>query len=163
MSTPWDAPPACSRDEINSLVRNITTTIKQAQPAALHYLHLDGPFWEGCWPNCTRESWDVNGYTVDAIEEADGVLAESWVQGSLPVGLRKVLDEWRVVRRDRIMVLNDVPNCDLYPAEVPCATGTVAGDHEVWGRWMTEVGVWVCVCVCGCECVCGCVCAGRLR
>ena len=68
-----------------------------------------------------------------------GLLAESWVQGSLVGGLQS-LQAQHVFDPADILVITDVPNCDLHPS-TPCATGSLAGDVAAWFQMLASVGL----------------------
>lgn len=81
-------------------------------------LHLDGTFWDACWPQpCNESAWNFGGYTPWSINGSDAIIAESWAQGSL-VGAVNLLLDGGVVSRSTLLLLDDTPNCDLYPSQV---------------------------------------------
>lgn len=107
--------------------------------------HVDGPFWEQqSVPNPNGGSWYQNGYTPASIAANSGasdvLFAESWAQGALRGGVERLLDEGRF-SRDRILLMNDVPNCDD-PAVVAADPGlacsgwaeinSVEGNNAYW-------------------------------
>ncbi|HET6632376.1 MAG TPA: hypothetical protein VFG73_06670 [Rhodanobacteraceae bacterium] len=121
--------------------------------ACLRYIqHVDGPFWEAGYAD--PSNWNENGYTPADISPAngasDGLMAESWVQGSLPVGLAYLFDNG-YFGREQVMVINDIPNCDdAAVAALPggrCATGdgasaaAVDSDNAMWFGWLRDAGV----------------------
>ena len=116
--------------------------------------HVDGPFWEAGYPTPST-SWDENGYTPDDISPAngasDGLMAESWVQGSLPGGLAYLFDNGYFTR-NQVMLINDIPNCDDSSVSALgggflCATGdhasiaAVDSDNAQWFSWLRGAGV----------------------
>ncbi len=63
------------------------------------------------------------------------MLAESWVQGSLPGGVQKLYAD-HVVTNATLLLIDDIPNCDMYPSDRPCATGALTTDINTWGSWI---------------------------
>lgn len=66
---------------------------------------------------CNQSAWNYGGYTPDSIAGSDAIIAESWVQGSLVGGVNVLLARG-VVSRAGLLLLDDTPNCDLYPLQV---------------------------------------------
>jgi hypothetical protein len=128
---------ACTEAQITGLNSAIASTVRNA---GFKYLqHVDGPFWEGCWPQpCS--SWNVNGYTPSSIAGADALFAESWVQGSLLGGVRTLIQRG-IYSATSILLVNDVPNCDLYSSSHPCSTGSLASDTSTWFGWLADAGL----------------------
>lgn len=79
---------------------------------------------DGCWP-APCPSWNINGYTPASIKAADvrGLFGESWAQGSLYGGVSTLLAS-RAVPLDGILLVNDVPNCDI-DSSVKCSLGSL--------------------------------------
>lgn len=137
--------PKCSSSDIAGYNADLGDAIRGA---GMHFLaHVDGPFWDGCWPQpCS--TWDVAGYGPASLNRAagvDGIMAESWTMGSLLGGARRLLSDGTAAA-DTLLLLNDVPNCDLDPAK-KCSTGSVASDTAAWFAWLDELeltswGVW---------------------
>jgi hypothetical protein len=69
----------------------------------------------------------------------DGLLAESWVQGSLSGGLR-TLFQYGIFNRTNVLMISDVPNCDIY-SNAPCATGSLGTDVSTWFGFIKGVGL----------------------
>ena len=76
---------------------------------------------------------------------ASAVMAESWTQGTLVNGVESLISSG--FDRRRLLLLNDVPNCDLDPRH-PCSTGSVESDTATWFKWLDALqlsqtwGVW---------------------
>ena len=72
------------------------------------------------------QRWAVgNAYSLASLNAtADGLLAESWVQGSLVGGVRAVVASG-VATAASVLLLDDTPNCDLRGAP-PCAESACA-------------------------------------
>jgi hypothetical protein len=84
--------------------------------------HLDGPFWEACWPQPCA-TFVYGGYSPTSLNgSADGLLTESWVQGSLSGGVKRLYADG-VVTNATLLLIDDIPNCDMFPTQRPCATG----------------------------------------
>lgn len=120
----------CTETQIANYSQTIQATVHAALPGALHVQHVDGPFWDACWPQPCA-TWNFNGYSPASLTGLDALFAESWVQGSLAGGVARLLAEG-VVSNGTLLLCNDVPNCDLYPTTKPCATGSLASDTEAW-------------------------------
>lgn len=142
--------------------RLLKTTINAFGPAGvacpgdsrcLRYIeHVDGPFWEAGYSN--PASWNENGYTPASISPgnsaSDGLMAESWVQGSLPGGLAYLLGNG-YFSSSQIMLINDIPNCDNSAVASlsggACATGdhasagAVVSDNALWFSWFRGAGL----------------------
>ncbi len=120
----------------------------------LEYIqHVDGPFWEAGYNNLS--GWNENGYTPADISPAngasDGLMAESWVQGSLSPGLAYLFDNG-YFNHSQVMLINDIPNCDDSSVSALgggflCATGdhasisAVDSDNAQWFSWLRGAGV----------------------
>jgi hypothetical protein len=139
---------ACTEAQVSNFSADVKAAVEggsgspSSPPSSpFSYLqHLDGPFWDGCWPQpCS--TWNVNGYSPASLVSsgATGLFAESWVQGSLLGGIRKLLAEG-VVAEDRLLLLTDVPNCDLHPGTNPCSTGALASDVAAWFNILDQSG-----------------------
>ena len=101
--------------------------------------HLDGPFWDACWPQPCA-AWSYGGYSPESLNgTADGILAESWAMGSL-VGGARALFAGGIVSPETLLLLGDTPNCDL-PGGKPCSTGSLAGDIAAWTLDVQQLGV----------------------
>ena len=97
-------------------------------------------FWDACWPQpCNLSRWDFGGYTPLALANADGVLAESWVQGSL-VGGVQALYALGTVGPATLLLVDDTPNCDLQPSHA-CATGSLEGDVAAYTEKLAALGL----------------------
>jgi hypothetical protein len=68
---------------------------------------------------CNQSAWEYGGYSPASINGSDALLAESWVQGSL-VGAVQALLSSGVTSTAKLLLLDDTPNCDLYPVQVSC-------------------------------------------
>jgi hypothetical protein len=105
---------AFTESEILAYNQAIRATINAR---GMQYLqHVDGPFWEHqAAANPNGGTWYQNGYTPANIGvdsgAADYLFAESWAQGTLRAGIARLVAEGRFPR-DRILLVNDVPNCD---------------------------------------------------
>eukprot|EP00049_Salpingoeca_infusionum_P015818 m.311387 g.311387 ORF g.311387 m.311387 type:complete len:444 (-) comp15953_c0_seq11:329-1660(-) len=122
----------CTPNEIYEFNHAIQDTIHNSSEFFQHLLHVDGPFWEKCWPQpCSISSFNYSGYTPDSIRQLDGLLAESWMQGSLQGGVQMLFD-LNVFNASNVLLMNDVPNCDVYPIDSPCSTGSVQSDTVGW-------------------------------
>lgn len=133
-------------------------------------VHLDGPFWDGCWPQqagqpcdlhrgfagtkegldsecwCKASAWSVNGYGPESLKHSEttqfGIFAESWTQGSL-VGAVKTLLQSASIDVRALLLVNDVPNCDLYPKTHPCGgtnVSDVVATDQKWFQDLKDVG-----------------------
>jgi hypothetical protein len=142
----------CTEDEIANFTADVKARVEGGESGggggggggggSFTYLqHLDGPFWDACWPQ-PCPVWNISGYSPSSLAASgvQGLLAESWVQGSLLGGVKRLLAEG-VVAPDRLLLLTDVPNCDLYPSTHPCSTGTLAGDVAAWFGILDETGI----------------------
>ena len=101
--------------------------------------HLDGMFWDACWPQ-PCPTWSYGGYSPTSLNNtADGLLGESWAMGSL-VGAVNKLYELSVVSNTSLLLLDDTPNCDSHPTK-PCSTGSVGGDVAAWSALLPRMGL----------------------
>jgi hypothetical protein len=127
----------CAPSDIAALTRDLRGV---AHAAGVAYVqHLDGTFWDACWPQPCA-AWNYGGYSLASLNAtADGLLAESWVQGSLVGGVRALVASG-VATAASVLLLDDTPNCDLSGAP-PCATGSLAGDAKAWAGMLAETGV----------------------
>lgn len=150
----------CSEDDI--LQFNAALAGQAAEFRLSYYVHVDGPFWEGCAAAstaqrpCAPEELHAHGYTPRSMLaplQVAGVLGESWVQGSLRPGVHALSNgsaPWlpdNGLLPHRLLLLSDVPNCDL-PGTPACATGSVEQDCAAWLQWtlqdlqLSSWGVW---------------------
>lgn len=127
----------CTQAQVRQLNEEITATIHN-HTHAKHWLHLDGPFWDKCWPSPCGD-WDDAGYSPYSIDVADGLLPESWVQGSLKPGVKRILADTNYTSAD-IWLMTDVPNCQI-PGAPRCSTGSMPGDDALWFQWFDELGL----------------------
>jgi hypothetical protein len=127
----------CAQADIASLTQDLRRVVNAA---GLPYLqHVDGTFWDACWPQPCA-SFEYGGYSPASLNgTSDGLLAESWAQGSLVGGVR-LLVAGGVVTTDTMLLLDDTPNCDLSGAP-PCSTGSLDGDASAWSRMLNATGV----------------------
>lgn len=129
--------------DIQAAINSVASTLLPDGMGIRHLLHVDGPFWDGCWPQpCDPSDWVVGGYSPASLRDAgiQGLLGESWVSGSL-VGSVSLLIDQESVNASEIMLLCDVPNCDDPGSERKCATGSVRGDTEAWFADLVKIGV----------------------
>jgi len=141
---------ACSEEAVGNFTRATRDAVRSASGGSLAFLqHLDGPFWDACWPQPCA-SWNFFGYSpASLLGSSDGLLAESWVMGSLVGGVKK-LYALGVVTNQTLLLLDDTPNCDTQPSH-PCATGSLEGDIAAWGAFLPQLalegtwGVWAAV------------------
>ena len=136
----------CSEADITTFNTALQALVRANSPPASSFAylqHVDGPFWEGCWPQpCNATAWKVGGYTPKSLQGADALLGESWVQGSLKGAVATL---WTATNNtfgtSNTLLLNDVPNCDLYPSTKPCSTGSLTNDDSVWFSWLQQMGL----------------------
>ena len=183
----------CSAADIRGYVQAQATAVRTAGGAHHAFLvHLDGPFWDGCWPQtpgqtctltssgagaghggggrggtedppfveaaeaddacfCDVKEWAVGGYGPEALDFAagpaqapalaDGIFAESWVQGSL-VGGAKTLLHAAHIDASSLLLINDVPNCDEHGSTHPCSSAKtdVRADDQQWFAALAAIG-----------------------
>ena len=135
----------CSQADVHSLTSSLRTT---ANGVGVPYLqHLDGTFWDKCWPQpCDPALFNYGGYSPASLNgSADGLLAESWFMGSLHGGVT-TLYKLGVVKNTSLLLLDDTPNCDVEPSH-PCSSGSLSGDISGWAAIRRAVnveawGVW---------------------
>mmetsp|Transcript_8161 Transcript_8161/g.18632 ORF Transcript_8161/g.18632 Transcript_8161/m.18632 type:complete len:508 (-) Transcript_8161:62-1585(-) len=127
----------CTQDEIGNLTAALTDLIHQDAQVP-HLVHVDGPFWEACQGDCT--DLNVNGYSPQSLSEGDGVLGESWTQGTLKGGVNKLLQDSNFSPLN-ITLICDVPNCYSNKSNKECSTGSVEGDISTWFQWHKELGL----------------------
>lgn len=101
--------------------------------------HVDGTYWDGCWPQ-PCEQWDFNGYSPASLSDLDGVLAESWVQGSLVGGVKTMMARG-AINSSSLLLISDVPNCDAFPRLHPCALGSLEADVTAWFEKLAQTGI----------------------
>jgi hypothetical protein len=137
--------PKCTEAQITDYVREVQQTIHEA--GKRHLLHVDGPFWDGCpalpgGATCNATAWNVAGYSPRSMRDAAvaGLMGESWAMGSLRRSVRALLDAKAVATED-VLLLNDVPNCDLPAANRSCSTGSLAGDDAMWFDDLSSLGL----------------------
>ena len=138
-------PTVCTTQDIYNITQDIQTTVHKY---GLTYLqHVDGPFWDGCYP-APCPNWNVHGYNPQSLTSVDGILAESWVQGSLVNAVNIFLNATHISNTS-FLLLTDVPNCDLYPSNHTCSTGSLSTDVSTWFNWLPQMnlnsntwGVW---------------------
>jgi len=133
-------PGFCSPSEVHALTASLRDAVRTASGGTVAFLqHLDGPFWDACWPQPCA-TWDYGGYGPGSLlAAADGLLAESWAMGSLQGGV-KALYAAGVVSNETLLLIDDTPNCDTQPTH-PCATGSLAGDLATWGAYLPGLGM----------------------
>jgi hypothetical protein len=120
----------CTEAEIGELIGDLQSAANSG--GATYLQHVDGPYWNAPGQN-------VSGYSAVSLARAQGVMAESWTMGTLLKGVGALLVAGGATR-DSLLLLNDVPNCDLHPATA-CSTGSVEGDTETWYGWLDELGL----------------------
>jgi hypothetical protein len=130
----------CAEAAVAAYNAQLQDAVHAASGGAVAFaLHLDGPFWDACWPQpCS--AWEFGGYTPASINGSDAVMAESWAQGSLRGGVQLLYDEG-VVTNASLLLLDDTPNCDVYPVQHPCSTGSLQSDITTWSGWLDELGL----------------------
>ena len=131
----------CTEAQITDYLSSVQRVINMH--AASHLVHLDGQIWEACWPQpCSPDTWGVGGYSPRSLREASvqGVMAESWAQGSLRGAVATLLAA-KAVPPSELLLLNDVPNCGQANSSRPCATGTLEGDMAHWFRDLEALGL----------------------
>jgi len=140
MGAACHAAAACSEAAVGDFTAALRAAVRAATGGALAYAqHIDGTFWDACWPQPCA-TWNYGGYSPRSLNNsADGIIAESWVQGSLAGGVRALL-AGGVVTASTLLLVDDVPNCDLEPSH-PCSTGSLAGDVAAWGATLADVGL----------------------
>ena len=111
----------CTEAEITALIGDLQR-IANDIGGATYLQHVDGPFWNSPGQN-------VSGYSARSLGQAQGMMAESWTMGTLAKGVGSLLAAGGATR-DTLLLLNDVPNCDLDPTR-PCSTGSVGSDTAV--------------------------------
>jgi hypothetical protein len=134
-------PGACSEGAVRAYTAATRAAIQGSAGASTPFLqHLDGPFWDACYPQPCA-AWNFGGYSPASLTGvADGLLAESWVMGSLQGGVR-TLYALGVVTNTTLLLVDDIPNCDAFPASHPCATGSLAGDVRAWEALVQPLGL----------------------
>eukprot|EP00041_Stephanoeca_diplocostata_P021564 m.503845 g.503845 ORF g.503845 m.503845 type:complete len:415 (+) comp21853_c0_seq18:89-1333(+) len=134
------APSICTEDDIAQYNTALRTTFASENVSFL--AHVDGPFWNGCTPQpCDPKKWIVSGYSPASLKRArvDGLLGESWTMGTLVDAVETLLAFGTVPARE-VVLLNDVPNCDLQ-STFKCSTGSVASDTAQWFQWWQQLGL----------------------
>jgi hypothetical protein len=135
----------CSQADVRALTISLRAT---SNGMGVPYLqHLDGPFWDKCWPQpCSAALWNYGGYSPLSLNgSADGLFAESWLMGSLRGGV-EFLYSLGVVQNTSLLLLDDTPNCDMEPSH-PCSSGSLSGDVSGWAATrrslqLSSWGVW---------------------
>ncbi len=127
----------CTENEVGSLISDLQRVSNSY--GATYLQHVDGPFWN-------TPAQNVSGYSATSLMRAQGVMAESWTMGTLLKGVSSLLASGGVTQ-DTLLLLNDVPNCDLVPTK-KCSTGSVERDTATWFSWLDQLelsdtwGVW---------------------
>lgn len=70
-------------------------------------------------------------------------MAESWCQGNLVPGVTALLSRGGATR-STLLLLNDVPNCDLRDSDRRCSASgptNVTADTLQWFTWLDELGL----------------------
>lgn len=143
-----NGPGFCAPADIAAFSAALRNAVRSGSAGALgYYQHLDGTFWDACWPQPCAQ-WDYGGYSPASLLAAhpDGLLAESWAMGSLVGGVARLYAEG-VVTNATLLLIDDTPNCDLEVTR-PCATGSLRGDIAAWETQLAAVnctgtwGVW---------------------
>jgi hypothetical protein len=129
--------PACTESQITEYNTELYSLIKNS--GAQFLLHVDGPFWNGCWP-APCPHWNVAGYSPASIaaSRVTGLLGESWAMGSLQHAVETLRAACPLLRD--VLLLNDVPNCDLDQAK-KCSTGSLQSDDEDWFNILGRLGL----------------------
>jgi len=133
---------ACSEAAVHAYEAATAGALRSAAaPAAPLVLnHVDGMFFDACWPQPCA-TWRYGGYSPASLNgTADGLLGESWAMGSL-VGAVNKLYALGVYTNTTTLLLDDTPNCDLYPVAKPCSTGSLQGDVAAWGAFLPRMGL----------------------
>ena len=135
---------ACSEDAVRAYTAATASALRSAaapaSPPPLILNHVDGMFWDACWPQPCA-AWRYGGYSPASLNgTADGLLGESWAMGSL-VGAVNKLYALGVATNATTLLLDDTPNCDLYPTAKPCSTGNLQGDVAAWGAMLPRMGL----------------------
>ena len=112
----------CTEEQIGNLIADLQSTANAANVTYLQ--HVDGPFWDAA-------GGEVNGYSAKSLAIAQGVMAESWCQGSLKTAVSALLAAGGATT-STLLMLNDVPNCDDLSQPKRCSTGSLAGDTSAW-------------------------------
>lgn len=121
----------CTEAEIGALIADLQGVSNQVA-GATYLQHLDGPFWNAPGVN-------MSGYSAKSLAVAQGVMAESWCMGTLLPDARSLLAAGGATK-DTLLLLNDVPDCDLDPVK-KCSTGSLASDTSTWFGWLDELGL----------------------
>ena len=135
---------SCSTSDISDLIGALKDLSNGFDRAYLQ--HVDGPFWDGTEIIDTDsggsevDSPAVNGYCSQSLSVAQGVLAESWCQGSLLPGVQSLLATGAVTT-STLLLLNDVPNCDDPTQPQRCSTGSLTTDDSQWFDWLEQAGL----------------------
>ena len=129
----------CSAADITSFSGSLQAAVHRVFPAGSKFLaHVDGPWWDGCTASACP-NWIVNGYSPASLAGLDGLLAESWVQGSLERGVAYVLST-HAFTTSNILLMCDVPDCDMNN-NYPCSTGSVDSDTASWYKTLDTLGL----------------------
>lgn len=128
----------CTPNEIMNITQDIQNTVHSYGKTYLQ--HVDGPFWDGCYP-APCPNWNVHGYNPQSLINVDGIIAESWVQGSLVNAVNIFLNTTQLANTS-FLLLTDVPNCDLYPSTHPCSTGNLLTDVSTWFNWLPSMNLY---------------------
>eukprot|EP01052_Picozoa_sp_SAG31_P042772 SAG31_NODE_6899_length_1857_cov_2.766212_1_plen_232_part_00 len=129
--------PACTEAQIAAYNSWLRTVIGAA--GAEFLMHVDGPFWNGCWP-APCPHWNVGGYSPTSIAASGvtGLLGESWAMGSLQHAVETLRSANPLLQH--VLLLNDVPNCDLDSSK-KCSTGSLQGDDDDWFNILDQLGL----------------------
>lgn len=129
----------CSTADVTAFNNAIQGAVQAAGAHFKHLLHVDGPFWEGCWPQpCSPAAWSYNGYSPASMANMTGVLGESWTQGSLVGAVNTLLANTNIPRAS-VLLIQDVPNCDVYGSAAPCSTGALSSDVSAWFTFLSNL------------------------
>eukprot|EP00912_Choanoflagellata_sp_UC4_P002059 UC4_evm1s1315 len=130
--------PICEESEITKYNNDLASVVHNAGMQFL--IHVDGPFWDGCYPQPCHD-WNIGGYSPNSLKvsQMDGLMAESWCQGSLLGGANMLIEDG-VVTGESLLLLNDIPNCDI-DNTTKCSTGSLINDTALWFSWIERLGV----------------------
>jgi hypothetical protein len=135
----------CSEEEITDFIQAVQNEVNFHGKRYL--LHVDGPFWDGCWPQpCDPDKWVIGGYSPNSLRAAkvQGLLGESWVMGSLKNAVELLVGGTSpAVPRSEVMLLADIPNCDdpAVSKSHPCSTGSLTSDVNKWFAIVDSLGM----------------------
>ena len=135
------SPAKCSGSDISTYAQSLQAAVHSAAfaPGSRYVQHVDGPWWDGCKTSPCPD-WSVAGYSPGSLSGLDGVLAESWVQGSLVRGVAQLFSTGAFSPTNTLLMC-DVPDCDLDGGSHPCSTGSLEGDETAWFSTLQKVGL----------------------